>query len=56
MYKNDITQWYKYYTKKDCEKKHVKDIKIFLKKKNIKGKKRSETDTKIFLKNRSRNY
>ena len=48
----------KYY-RKDTERlrmKHVKDIKIFLKKKKIKDKKRFETDTKIFLKNKSRNY
>ena len=31
-------------TKKDCHKKHMKDIKIFLKKKTTKGKKRPEKD------------
>ena len=42
--------------KKDSEKKHVKDIKIFLKKKKVKeAEKWFETDIKIFLKNRSRN-
>ena len=41
---------------KDFQKKHVKDIKIFLKKKRTKGEKRSETDIKIFLKNKSENY
>ena len=42
----------KYYknTKKDSEKKSVKDIKIFLKKKKTIGRKRSEADIKIFLK------
>ena len=44
----------KYY--QDSEKKHVKDIKIFLRKKKIKGKKRSRTDTKIFLKNKNKKY
>ena len=43
-------------TKKDPEKKHVKDIKIFLEKKKTKGEKRFDTDIKIFLKNKSRNY
>ena len=38
-------------TKKDSEKKHVKGIEIFLNKKEAKGEKRSEADTKIFLKN-----
>ena len=31
-------------TKKNSKKEHVKDIKIFLKKKKIKGEKRSERD------------
>ena len=31
-------------------KKHVKDIKILLKKKKTRGEKRSKTDIKIFLK------
>lgn len=31
-------------TKKDCHKKHMEDIKIFLKKKTTKGKKRPEKD------------
>ena len=35
--------------KKSFEKKHVKDIKIFLKKKKKNGEKRTETDIKIFL-------
>ena len=43
-------------TKKDSEKKHVKSTKILLKKKKTKTEKRSETDIKIFLKNKSRNY
>ena len=33
--------------KKSIEKKHVKDIKIFLKKKKKKGEKRLETDIEI---------
>ena len=32
-------------TKKDSEKKHIKHIKIFLRKKKAKGKKRPEKDT-----------
>ena len=40
-----------YYQKhKDSEKKHVKGIKIFLKKKKIKGEKRLQKDIKILLK------
>ena len=51
----------KYYQKyreriKKIKKNHVKDIKIFLMKKKTKSGKRSETDIKIFLKNKSRNY
>ena len=47
----------KYQTHKErLQKKHVKDIKIFLRKKKIKDKKRSKTDIKIFLKNKSKNY
>ena len=34
--------------------KHVKDIKIFLKKKKKKGEKRPEKDIKIFLRNKKR--
>ena len=34
----------------------MEDIKIFVKKKKTKGKIMSKTDTKIFLKNKSRNY
>ena len=37
-------------TKKDSEKKHVKDMKIFVKKKKIKGVKRLGKDIKILLK------
>ena len=40
--------------KKDSKKKHVKDIKIFLKKKT--GKKRPKIHIKVFLKNKSRHY
>ena len=36
-------------TKKSLRKKHMKDIKILLKKEKEKGKKRPETDIKIFL-------
>ena len=39
-------------TKKSFEKKHAKDIKIFLKRKR--GKKKLETDTKIFLKRKNK--
>ena len=40
-----------YYQKhKDSEKKHVKGVKIFLKKKKIKGEKRLQKDIKILLK------
>ena len=42
-------------TNKDCEKKYVKDIKIFLKK-TTKCEKRSEIDIKIVLKNKSKNH
>ena len=38
------------HTKKDSKRKHVKDIKIFLKKKKIKGEKRLEKDIKTLLK------
>ena len=37
-------------TKKSFEKKRMKDIKIFLKKKNKIRQKRPETDTKLFPK------
>ena len=40
--------------KKSFKKKHVKDIKIFLKKKKKKVKKRPETDIKIFLKKKKK--
>ena len=42
----------KYYQKhkEKLQKKHMRDIKIFLKKKKIKRKKGSEIDIKIFLK------
>ena len=43
-------------TKKNSEKKNVKDIKIFLHKKKAKGEKRSEKDIKICLRNKSRSY
>ena len=36
--------------KKDSEKKHVKDIKIFLKKKKTKGENKLEIDIEIVLK------
>ena len=42
-------------TKKDSEKKHVKDVKISWKKKKTKGEKRSKKDIKIFQ-NKSRSY
>ena len=41
---------------KDSEKKHMKNIKIFLKKKKTKDGKRSKKDIKIFLRNKSRSY
>ena len=45
----------KYYQRhKDSKKKHVKDIKIFLKKKNIKGEKRLEKDIKVLLKKKKK--
>ena len=47
------TNYYKN-TKKSSEKKHVKDIKIFLKKKKAKGDKRPEADIKIFLKKKKK--
>ena len=40
--------------KKSFGKKHVKYIKIFLKKKNAKGKKRPEKDIKILLKKKKK--
>ena len=45
----------KYYQKhkERLSKKHVKDIKIILKKKKKKGEKRSEKDIQIFLRNKS---
>ena len=43
-------------TKKDSEKKHAKDIKIFLKKNKIKGKKRLKKDIKILLQKRKKKY
>ena len=48
----------KYYKKKkkSFEKKHVKDTKIFQKRKKTKGKKTCETDIKIFLQYKSRNF
>ena len=39
--------YYKKKTKKSFEKKHVKGIKIFLKKKKTKGEKRPEKEVKI---------
>ena len=42
-------------TKKSLRKKHMKDIKILLKKEKEKGKKRPETDIKIFLQNKKKN-
>ena len=41
-------------TKKDSEEKHVKDTKIFLKKKRMKAKKRPEKDIKILLKKKKK--
>ena len=43
-------------TKKDSKEKHVKNIKMPLKKKKKKGKIRPEKDIKIFLRNRSISY
>ena len=42
------------YYQKHFEKKQVRDIKMFLKKKKIKGKKRLKADIKIFLKKKGR--
>ena len=39
---------------KDCKKKYVKDIKIFLKKKKTKGKKRPKRDIKTLLKKKKK--
>ena len=39
---------------KDSEKKHVKDIKIFLKKKKTKGEKRPVKDIKIVIRNKKK--
>ena len=47
-----VNKYYKKKTKKSFEKKHAKDIKVFLKKKKTKGEKRSKTDIKIFLNNK----
>ena len=41
-------------TKKDSEKKQLKDTKIFLKKKNIKHEKRLEKDIKVFMKTKKK--
>ena len=41
-------------TKKDSKKKQLKDIKIFLKKKNIKHEKRLEKDIKVFMKTKKK--
>ena len=41
---------------KDSQKKHVKDVKIFLKKKKIKGKKSLQKDIKILLKKKKKKY
>ena len=48
----------KYYkeNKEKIRKEACKNIKIFLKTKKTKGEKWSETDNKIFPKNKSRNY
>ena len=40
-------------TKKSSAKNHVKDIKIFLKKRKTKGEKRPEKDIKILLKKKN---
>ena len=50
-----VNKYYQKYKEK-LQKKHVKDIKIFLKKKKIKDEKRSEIDIKIFQKKKYRNY
>ena len=42
-------------TKKIFEKKHVKDIKVFLTNEKTKDEKRPETDMKIFLKKKKKN-
>ena len=47
IYKNGKSTLSK--TKKSFEKKHVKNIKVFLKKKKTKGEKRSETDSKNYI-------
>ena len=39
---------------KDCKKKYVKDIKIFLKNKKTKGKKRPKRDIKTLLKKKKK--
>ena len=44
----------RYCQKKSFEKKHVKDMNLFLKKKKKKGEKKSETDIKIFLKKKKK--
>ena len=49
-----MTNNYYQKTKKSFEKKHVKDVKILLKKKKKKGKKAPETDIKIFLKKKKK--
>ena len=46
-----VSRYYKK-TKKIFEKKHIKDIKVFLKKQ--KAEKRLETDIKIFLKKKKK--
>ena len=49
---------HKYYQKhkEKLKKNLVKDIKIFLKKKKVKGEKRSEIDIKIFPKKNNKNF
>ena len=41
---------------KDSVKKYVKDTKIFLKNKKMKGEKRSEVDIKVFLTKKNKSY
>ena len=47
-YKKMVNKYQKH--KEKLKKKHVKDIKIFLKKKKMKGEKRSEIDIEILQK------
>ena len=42
------------HTKKESKKKHLKDVKISVKKKKTKGKERPEKDIKILLKKKEK--